>query len=122
MPAFLQEGSQEVERHHNVGLEFVISHLDVTAGSGQARDLLKLELNGGTGVNNLLGEGFLVGDNGGETLDSGENGSDDNGHLLEHSVGSEKKSILLGPLLDELLVLVELFEFIERGHIDVKVV
>ena len=43
-PALLEERSEEVEGHHDVLLEFLISHLDVTDGGGHAGNLLKLEL------------------------------------------------------------------------------
>lgn len=92
----------------------------MTDGGGHAADLLKLELNGSTGVHDLGFEGLLVGDDGRESLDSGEDGSNDDGHLLEDGVGSEEESVLLGPLLDELLVLVEGLEFIKRLDIDIE--
>ena len=120
VPALFEEGSEEIEGHHDVGLELFISHIDVTDGGGHAGDLLKLELNGGTGVHDLHVEGLVVGDNGGESLDSGEDGSDDDGHLLQDGVGSEEESVLLGPLLDSLLVLVELLKLIEGSDIDVE--
>ena len=63
-------------------------------GGSHAGDLLKLELNGGTSVSDLLGKGFLVGDNSGESVDSGKDGSNNDGHLLEDGVGSEKERVL----------------------------
>jgi len=122
VPSLFEEGSQEVKRHHDVLLKLLIVHLDVTDSLGHAGDLLKLELNGGTGVHDLLGEGLLVGDDGRESLDSGKDGSDNDGDLLQDGVGSEEKRVLLGPLLDKLLVLVELLELIKGGDIDIEVV
>ena len=120
VPSLLQERGKEVERHHDVLLELFISHLDVTDSGGHARNLLKLELNGGTGVHDLLFERLLVGDNGWESLDPGKDGSNDNRHLLQDGVGSEQERVLLGPLLHELLVLVEQLELVERLDVDVE--
>lgn len=120
VPSLFKERGQEVQRHHNVLLELFIGHLDVTDGGGEAGDLLKLELNGGSGISDLGGEGFLVGNNSWESLDSGEDGSNNDGDLLEDGVGSEEERVLLGPLLDNFLVLVELLEFIKRGQLDVE--
>jgi hypothetical protein len=91
VPSLLEEGSQEVERHHDVLLKLLVVHLDVTDGGSHAGNLLKLELNGGTGVLDLVLEGLLVGDDGWESLDSGKNGSNDDGDLLQDGVGSEEK-------------------------------
>ena len=120
-PALLEERSEEVEGHHDVLLEFLISHLDVTDGGGHAGNLLKLELASSAGIHNFLVQGLVVSNDGRESLDSGEDGSNDNGDLLQDGVGSEKKSVLLGPLLNKLLVLVELLQLIKGGNIDIEV-
>ena len=62
-----------------------------------------------------------MGDDSRESLDSGEDGSNDDGHLLQDGVGSEEKSVLLGPLLNKLLILVELLQLIKGGNIDIEV-
>ena len=69
-PALLEERSEEVEGHHDVLLEFLISHLDVTDGGGHAGNLLKLELDGSTGIIDLSSEVLVVSDDLGEHANS----------------------------------------------------
>jgi len=57
-----------------------------------------------------------------ESVNSVKNWSNNDWHLLEDRVGGEEHSVLLGPLLDEFLVLVELLEGIEGGDIALNVV
>ena len=57
----------------------------------------------------------------GEHTDSVENGSEDGGDLLDERVRSEEHGVLLGPLLDELLVLVEGLEEIEVNCVNLDV-
>ena len=58
--------------------------------------------------------------NGGrEFTDTVKNGTNNSGDLLEDGIGSHKESVLLGPLLDDLLVLVELLEGVQVGEINV---
>ena len=122
MPSFFQERGEEIKRHHNVLLELLVAHLDVADSGGHASNFLELELDGGTSISDLLDERFLVGDHGGESIDSVQDGSDDSRHLLEDSVRSKQESVLFGPPLDEFLILVESLELIERLNINVKLV
>lgn len=122
VPSLLEQGSQEVESHHDVGLEVVVRHLDVADGAGHAGDLLELELDGSLDVIELVLEGSVVVNDKRESLDLGEDWSDNSWHLLEDGVRGEKGLVLLGPFLDELLVLVELFEGVKIGELDIDVV
>ena len=54
-----------------------------------------------------------------EHADSVEDGSEDGGDLLYEGVAGKQESVLLGPLLDEFLVLVEGLQEIEVDGIDV---
>jgi hypothetical protein len=115
VPSLLEHGDEEVEGHHDVGLELFVVHVSLTDGASHTGDLSELELNGSSGVVDGGDKGLGLGDNGGEHLDSVKDGSDDNGDSLQTGVGSEEEIELLGPLLDELLVLVELLELIKGG-------
>jgi len=115
VPALLEHGDQEVEGHHDVSLELIVGHIGFTDGTSHAGDLSELELNGSSGVVDGLDKRLSLGDDGGEHLDSVEDRSDNNGDSLQTGVGSEEEIVLLGPLLDELLVLVELLELIKGG-------
>jgi hypothetical protein len=121
VPSLLEEGGQEVNTHEDVLSKLVLAHLLVADGDGHAGDLLKLELDGGTGIVDLGSEVFVVGDDLGEHTDSVKNGSEDGGDLLDEGVTGKKESVLLGPLLDELLVLVEGLEAVEVHDVDLDV-
>jgi len=122
VPASLQKGSQEIQTHQDVGLQFVVAHFDVSNGSSEAGNLLELEFDGGAEVFDLGGEGLVVGDNLGESLDSVQNGSADDRHLLQDGVRGEQDGVGLGPLFDEFLVLVELLEVVQGGVLNINVV
>jgi len=120
VPSLLEHGDQEVEGHHDVSLEFLVVHIGTTDGASHVGNFSKLELNGRSGISDGGGEGLVLGNNGGEHLDSVKNGSDNNGDSLQNGIGSEEEIEFLGPLLDEFLVLVELLEFIKRGDGEVS--
>ena len=121
MPLLLEEGNQEVETHKDVLSEFFLSHGLVTDGDVHASGLLKLELDGGSGIVDLGLEVIDVGDDLWEHTDSVENGSEHGWDFLDEGVGGEQDGVLLGPGLDELLVLVEGLEEIEIDGVDVDV-
>ena len=56
-----------------------------------------------------------------EHTDSVKNGSQHGGDLLDEGVTGKEESVLLGPLLDELLVFVECLETFEVHNIDLDV-
>ena len=56
----------------------------------------------------------------GEHVNSVENGTNNDGHLLEDGVGSDQKGVLLGPVLDKLLVFVELLQGVKINNLDVE--
>jgi hypothetical protein len=121
VPSLLEEGGEEVDTHEDVLSELLLTHLLVTDGNGHAGNLLKLELNGGTGIINLGFQVFSMRDDLGEHTNTVENGSKDGGDLLDEGVAGKKESVFLGPLLDELLILVEGLKELEVNNIDVDV-
>jgi len=119
VPSLLEHGDQEVEGHHDVLLELFVGEVSSADGATHAGDLSELELNGSSGVVDGGGKRLGLGDDGGEHLDSVEDGSNNNGDSLQDGIGSEEEIELLGPLLDEFLVLVELLELVKRGEVEV---
>jgi hypothetical protein len=115
LPVLLKKRDKEVGGHHDLGGELVLGHLDVANSDGHAENLLKLELDGGSHIVDLGVEVLVVGNGGGELTSLGELGSEKSGNLLDQSLGGNEGVVLLGELLDELLVLVELLEIL-NGH------
>jgi len=115
LPLLLQQRDQEVDRQHGVGHDLVLGHVDVANGDTKTQDLLELELDGRSNFVDLLGEVLRVGDGGGEFSSLGETGTKKTRNLLDQSLGGEESVVLLGELLDELFVLVELLQVL-NGH------
>ncbi len=80
-----------------------------------------MELDGSSNIVDLGLKVFVVGDDLGEHTNSVEDGSEDDGDFLDEGVSGEEHGVLLGPLLDEFLVLVEVLEGIEVEGINVDV-
>jgi len=96
----------------------LIVHAFVTDGNIHACDLLELPLDGSSNIIDLLGDWLGMGDWLWESSDSVKNWSKNDWDLLNERISGEEKSVLLGPLLDKLLVLVELLEGIKGGDIN----
>jgi hypothetical protein len=101
--------------------EFFIGHLLVTSGDIHAGDLLELPFNRGFNIIEFSGEWFLMGDWLGEHTDSVKYWSKNDWDLLNQSISGEENCVLLGPLLDEFLVLVEFLEVVKSGDFNVEV-
>lgn len=115
LPVLLEERDEEVDGEHDVGEQLVVGHLDVADGDTEAQDLLELELERRLDLVDLLLEVFTVRDGRGELAGLGETGAQETRDLLDESLGGKEGVVLLGELLDELLVLVELLEVL-YGH------
>ena len=120
LPLLLQQRSKEVESHDNVLSELLVGHLLVTDGDVEAGDLLELPLDGSSNISNLLGERLVVGNGLREETDSVKMVTADLVDLGDDGVSGEEELVLLGPLGDSLLLLVELGEGIKVGDIDVE--
>ncbi len=92
---------------HDVGEDLIIVHVDVTDSDAQAQNLLKLELDGGAHLGDLVNEIFVVGDGGGEFTGLGETGPKETRDLLDEGLRGKESIVLFGEFLDEFLVLVE---------------
>jgi len=116
LPVLLEQRDQEVDGKHDVGKDLVLSHVAVSDGDTEAKDLLKLELDGRLNLVDLVLEVLGVGDGGRELSGLGKTGTEQSRDLLDEGLGSQEGVVLLGELLDELLVLVELLQVI-NGHV-----
>jgi hypothetical protein len=86
----------------------------VTNSNTQAENLLELELDGGTDLVGLGGQVISVRDGSGELADLVETGTQETGDHLDKSIRSKESIVLLGELLDQLLVLVQLLQVLNR--------
>lgn len=116
LPVLLEQGDQEVDGELDVEGDLSRSHGDVSHSQGHAHDLLHLELDGGLGDLDLLLEVLVLIEDGRELASLGEARTQDTRDLLNERGRGQEVVVLLGELLDELLVLVELLEVID-GHL-----
>jgi hypothetical protein len=114
LPVLLQQRNEEVDRQHDVGNQLIFSHGDMTDSNTKTENLLQLELDGGTEFVGLIGQGIVVRDGSRELTDLVKTRTQETGNLLNQSLRGKESIILLGKLLDELLVLVELLEIVNR--------
>jgi hypothetical protein len=121
LPSLLKQRDEVVDGQHDVANKLVLGHADVANSDTHAQNLLQLELDGGLDVVHLLGKVLVVGNGGRELSGLGETGSEETRNLLDESVGGHESIVLLGELLDELLVLVELLQVISAHGIDTMV-
>ena len=120
MPSFLGQRGQEVESHDHVLTQLLIRHLLVASRNVHASDLLELPLDGGTHIIDLLLDGFSVSNRLREHADSVQSGTADNWDLLHQRISGKQKRVLLSPVLDELLVLVEFLEGVKGSNLNVN--
>ena len=120
VPLLLEEGSKEIEGHNEVLSQFFVGHLFVSGGDVKAGDLLQLPLDGSSHIIDLLLELLVMGDWSWESSNSVKDWSKNGWDLLDEGVGSEEEGEFLGPLLDKLLVLVELLELVKGGDLDIE--
>ena len=110
LPVLLEQGHEEVDGHLRVDEDLALAHLDVADGDGEAEHLLELELDLRADAVDLVLERLAVRAQRGELARLVEAGAEETGDLLDHGLGREEVVVLLGELLDQLLVLVELLE------------
>jgi hypothetical protein len=113
LPAFLEEGNQEVDRHVDVLSQLFFSHFNSSDGGTHAENLLQLEFDGSFDFLNFILDFFVFTDRNGEFANFIQCVSEQFGNLLHQRFRSDQNIEWLGPLLDELLVLVEFLETID---------
>jgi hypothetical protein len=120
VPLLLEEGSEEVKGHDDVLSKLFVGHGLVTGGNVEAGNLLQLPLDGSLDVVDLLLNRLVVSDWLREHTNSVKNWTEDDWDLLDEGISSKQEGVFLGPLLDLLLVLVELLESIHVGDINLN--
>ena len=116
----LEEGSEEVKGHDDVLSKLFVVHGLVTGGNVKAGNLLQLPLDGSLDVVDLLLNRLVVSDWLREHTNSVKNWTEDDWDLLDEGISGKQEGVFLGPLLDLLLVLVELLESIHVGDINLN--
>ena len=114
LPALLEKRDEVVDGQHDVGDELLLGHLDVADGDTHAENLLELELDGGLDLVDAASQVVGVRDGSGELAGLGQTRTQETGDLLDEGLGGDEGVVLAGKLLDELLVLVELLQVINR--------
>jgi hypothetical protein len=118
LPALLEEGGKEVECHDDVLSELLVGHSLVADSDVEAGDLLKLPLDGTSHISDLLSEGLVVSHGLREETDSVKMVTANLGDLSDNRVRGEEELVLLGPLGDGLLLLVELSESLKGDDLN----
>jgi len=120
VPSFFQQRNQEIQSHVDVLSELLVIKIFSSNWNGKADNLLKLELDGRFDTFDLVLKGIVVGNDGWEHLNSVKDWSKNDWDLLDENVSGEEHGVLLSPLLDLLLVLVEFLEFIHGSDVNVE--
>ena len=118
MPVLLQQRDQEVDGHLDVDKQLLLRHFDVTDGDSQAKNLLKLELDLGLDVVDLVLERLVVSGERRELTGLVQTRTKETRNLLNHRLRRQEVLVLLRELLDELLVLVELLQRLDVHRVD----
>jgi hypothetical protein len=116
LPVLFQQRDEEVDAQHGVGQDLIFSHLDMADSDTQAKNLLELELDRRTDFSDLVGHVLSVVQRGGELSGFGKTGSEETRDLLDKGFGSQERIVLLGQLLYQLSVPVQLLEIVS-GHV-----
>ena len=118
LPVLLQQGHQEVDSRLDVDEQLLFGHFNVTDGDSHAKNLLKLELDLGLDVVDLVLERLVVGGERRELAGLVQTRAQETRNLLNDGLGGKEVLVLLRELLDELLVLVELLQGFDVHGVD----
>lgn len=113
LPSLFHERNQEVDAHGDVLSEGFLVHVGSADGGAHAVDLLGLELDGLLELLDLGGDLLALDDVDGESVHLHEDVAQQLGGLLADAFGSQEDIVLLGPLLDLVLVLIEGLEAVD---------
>jgi len=125
LPVFLQKRDQEVDGETDIGGQVVRRHRYVADRNGEAQDLLQLKFDGGFEFLDLGNHIVSVSNHRRELTGFVQTGSQNTGNLLNESIGGQERVVLLGELLHQFLILVQLLQrflvhtrnFVRRGLI-----
>ena len=113
LPSLLHEGDEEVDGHGEVLSDVVLASLNISDGSAEAGSLLGLELDGVLEFVDLGSDLLSLGEGDGEETHLDQDVTEQLGGLLGDGVTGEQHVVLLGPLLDLGLVLIESLEAVD---------
>lgn len=108
----LEQRDQEVDGQVDVLHQLVFVHVEVSNGNAQAEHLLHLEFDGALKVGHLLVDVVAMSEQGGEFASLVQTRSQQTRDLLDQRLGGQKGVVLLGQLLDQLLLLVQLLQVV----------
>jgi len=118
LPSLLQQRDEVVDSQHDVTNQMILGHANVSDGNTQAKDLLQLELDGRPDIRQFTSEIFVMRNRGWEFSGLGQTRSQETWNLFDQVLGSDEGIVLPGELLDQLLVLVELLQVVNRHGVD----
>jgi hypothetical protein len=110
LPVLPQQRDEEIDRHDNIRHDLLFGQTDMSDGNANAEHLLQLELDGRAHVGHLVLHVLVLLDERWEFARFVQTWAEDARNLAENRLAGKERIILLGELLDELLVLVELLE------------
>merc|ERR1719209_1357284 len=108
LPIFLEERNQEINCQVQVLNKLVIRHTNITNGNIQAKNFLHLELDGGLDIIDFTKHIVLVSQHSWEFTSLVQAWAQKTWDLFDQGFRSKESIVLLGKLLDQFLVLVEL--------------
>jgi hypothetical protein len=112
LPLLLKKRRQKVSRQLSVDNDLLFVHINISNSNVKAHDLFHLELDGRLDLVNLLLHVLSASKKGGELTSLSKTGSQKTGDLLDHVVRGKEEVILLGKLLHQLFVFVELLKIL----------
>jgi len=113
LPASLEEGDEEVDSTLDVGLDLLLSEIDIADSNAEAESLLHLELDLALDLEDLGLEVIRVLDDSGELTSTVKARAEDLGDLTENRVRGKESLVLLGKTLVLLLVLADGLEVVD---------
>jgi len=115
LPVLLEERNQEIDAQVQVLNELIIRHTNITDSNIKTKDLLHLEFDCGLDIINFTKHIILMSQHSWEFTSFVQTWTQKTWDLFDQRFRSKESIILFGKLLDQFLVLVELFEVIS-GH------
>jgi len=110
LPILLEERNQKIDGQTDVGRQVVSAHGHVASGHGETEHLLKLELDGTLQLLHLADHIVRVSDHRWKLAGFVQSGSQNTGNLLDERVRRHERVVFLSEFLDQLFVLVHLFQ------------
>jgi len=118
LPSLLQQRDQKVDGQHNVGKQIILRQRHVSDGNSEAKNLLQLESDGALELVDLGVHVIVVSDKEGEFTGLVKSRTQETGNLTNNSLRGEEGVVLGSKLLNQLLVLVQLLQIVDRQKVD----